>query len=258
LATENGLQDVGIVTGAAAGIGRAVAERLAAGGTIVVLADVDAAGLEAVARGIESSGGRAAVAPADVASSTDCERVVAMAASAGALRTLVNVAGIMAERDSIEELPDAALERLLAVNVMAIFRLGRHAIPHLRRHGGGVIVNTTSVHAFATMDHCAAYAASKGAIVALTRQMAIDLAPDGIRAVAVAPGSVDTPLTRAELARRGQSAEEAGFAADAHALGRVCRPEEIADVVAWLASGHAGVVNGSTVVADAGLLASLV
>jgi NAD(P)-dependent dehydrogenase (short-subunit alcohol dehydrogenase family) len=121
-----------------------------------------------------------------------------------------------------------------------------------------VIVNTTSVHAFATMDRCAAYAASKGAIVALTRQMAIDLAPDGIRVVAVAPGSVDTPLTRAELARRGQTVQEAGFAADARSLGRVCRPQEIAEVVAWLASGAAGAVNGSTVIADAGLLASLV
>jgi NAD(P)-dependent dehydrogenase (short-subunit alcohol dehydrogenase family) len=164
----------------------------------------------------------------------------------------------MVEGDSVETLADAALERLLTVNVMAVFRLGRHAIPELRRNGGGVIVNTTSVHAFATMDRCAAYAASKGAIVALTRQMAIDLAPDGIRVVAVAPGSVDTPLTRAELARRGQTVQEAGFAADARSLGRVCRPQEIAEVVAWLASGAAGAVNGSTVIADAGLLASLV
>lgn len=223
-----------------------------------MLADVDGTGLEEAASGIRASGGRAVPAPADLTSSADCERVVRVAAEAGRLRAVVNVAGVMTAGDSVEELGDAELERVLAVNVMAIFRIGRHAIPELRRGGGGVIVNTTSVHAYATMDRCAAYAASKGAIVALTRQMAIDLAPDGIRAVAVAPGSVDTPLTRAELARRGQTAEEAGFAADVRSLGRVCRPQEIAEVVGWLVSGAAGVVNGSTVVADAGLLASLV
>lgn len=258
LPTENGLQSVAVVTGAASGIGRAVAERLAGEYHTVVLADVDTSGLDAVADAVAAAGGRAVTVPADVAASADCTSIVRRAIAVGRLAAVVNVAGVMSEHDSVEELTDEALERVLAVNVMAIFRLGRHAIPELRRNGGGVIVNTTSVHAFATMDRCAAYAASKGAIVALTREMAIDLASDGIRVVAVAPGSVDTPLTRAELARRGQTAEQSGFATDAHALGRVCRPDEIADVVAWLVSDRAGVVNGSTVIADAGLLARLV
>lgn len=235
-----------------------MAERLAAEQLTVVLADVDGIGLAAVGSAIEHRGGRAVVACADLASPAQCESVVTTAARAGRLQALVNVAGIMGDHDSVEQLPDEALERILAVNVMAIFRLGRHAIPQLRRNGGGTIVNLTSVHAFATMDHCAAYAASKGAIAALTRQMAIDLAGDGIRVVAVAPGSVDTPLTRRELRRRGQTAEQAGFGAGTRALGRVCQPGEIADVVAWLISGAAGAINGATVVADAGLLTSLV
>lgn len=258
MSTDRRSQSTAIVTGAASGIGRAVAQRLAADGRAVALADIDRDGLERTAAAIRDAGGRAEVAVADLGSTAGCGSVVQAASAVGRLDALVNVAGIMCDRDSVEELPDADLERLLAVNVMAIFRLGRHAIPELRRHGGGVIVNTTSVHAFATMDRCAAYAASKGAIQALTCQMAIDLAPDGIRVVAIAPGSVDTPLTRIELRRRGQTAGEAGFVADPNALGRVCSPEEIADVVAWLASSGARVVNGSTLVADAGLLSKLV
>jgi NAD(P)-dependent dehydrogenase (short-subunit alcohol dehydrogenase family) len=250
-----------IVTGAASGIGRATAVRLAAAGDVVLLADRDGDGLARVAEEIAAAGGRAQSAVFDVASSEDCAAAVAAAARLGSLGALVNVAGMTAAPDGVETISDAQLELILQVNVGAIFRLGRHAIPLMRAAGGGVIVNTSSVHAFATMTENAAYAASKGAITALTRQLALDLAPDRIRAVAVAPGSVDTPMTRHELARRGLSAEEAGFAsadAGSTAIGRVAAPEEIAAVIAWLASADAAVVNGTTVVADAGLLARLV
>ncbi len=245
------------MTGAASGIGRAVAQRLASDDGVVLLADVDQSGLEATVAAVRSESLRAEGEVANVASSEDCAKVARAAAKMGEIEVLINVAGVMAEHDTVEHLDDAELERLLAINVLSIFRLGRHVIPEMRRTGG-VIVNTASVHAFATMDHCAAYAASKGAITALTRQMAIDLAPDGIRVVAVAPGSVDTPLTRRELARRNQGLDEAGFSTDAKTLGRVATPEEIAEVVAWLASDAARVVNGATVVADAGLLSKLV
>lgn len=245
---------VRIVTGAASGIGRAVARQLAAEGSTVVLADLDVPGVEAAAADI---GGSARAVPADVTSSEDCAAVVRAAAEAGPLDALVNVAGIMAGGDSVETLPDEELERILAVNVGSIFRLGRHVIPELRRNGGGTIVNTASVHAFATMPRAAAYAASKGAVTALTRQMALDLAPDRIRVVAVAPGSVDTPLTRRELERRELTLEEAGFPTDDRSIGRVGAPEEVADVVSWLLSDGARLVNGTTVVADAGLLARL-
>jgi NAD(P)-dependent dehydrogenase (short-subunit alcohol dehydrogenase family) len=240
-----------IVTGAASGIGRATAVRLAAAGDVVLHADRDGDGLARVAQEIAAAGGRAQPAVVDVASSEDCAAAVAAAARLGSLGALVNVAGMTAAPDGVETISDAALELILQVNVGAIFRLGRHAIPLMRAAGGGVIVNTSSVHAFATMTENAAYAASKGAITALTRQLALDLAP----------GSVDTPMTRHELARRGLSAEEAGFAspeAGSTAIGRVAAPEEIAAVIAWLASADAAVVNGTTVVADAGLLARLV
>ena len=248
-----------LVTGAASGIGRAVALRLAADGWGVLAVDRDDEGARRVAAEIAAGGAQARATTADVTDAVACERAVAAAVELAPLRLLVNVAGVMTTDDSVEDLADADLDRVLAVNVAAIFRLGRHAIPALRRSGGGAIINVASVHAFATMDRCAAYAASKGAIVALTRQMAIDLAVDGIRAVAVAPGSVDTPMTDAELARRGAaSSAEVGFTADTRALGRVTTPEEVAEVVAWLASPAARIVNGSTVVADAGLLARLI
>jgi NAD(P)-dependent dehydrogenase (short-subunit alcohol dehydrogenase family) len=243
-----------IVTGAASGIGLAVAVRLA-GDRRVALVDIDGPGVERAAAGI---GAAARGFEADVSSSESCARVVAAADGFGEIEALVNVAGVMAAADTVEDLGDEALDRILDVNVKAIFRLGRHVVPLLRRRGGGVIVNVASVHAFATMPQTAAYAASKGAVVALTRQMALDFAGDGIRVVAVAPGSVDTPLTRQELARRHISLENAGFSTDPRAVGRVASPAEVAEVVAWLLSPGAALLTGSTVTADAGLLARLV
>ena len=247
-------ENLAIVTGAASGIGLAVAERLA-GDRRVALVDVDRPGVERAAAAI---GAAARGFAGDVSSSEDCAQVVAAAGGFGEIGALVNVAGVMAGADTAEDLDDDALDRILDVNVKAIFRLGRHVIPRLRRRGGGVIVNVASVHAFATMPQTAAYAASKGAVVALTRQMALDFAGDGIRVVAVAPGSVDTPLTRQELARRGVSLEDAGFSTDPRAIGRVASAAEVAEVVAWLLSPGAALLTGSTVVADAGLLARLV
>jgi NAD(P)-dependent dehydrogenase (short-subunit alcohol dehydrogenase family) len=260
LSTENESNNrrVALVTGAASGIGRATALRLAAAGDAVLLADRDARGLAEAAAEIAARGGVAAVAAVDVASDAACAEAVAAAARLGPLRALVHVAGVTAAPDTVETTSDADLERVLGVNVGAVFRLGRHAIPLLRAAGGGAIVTTSSVHAYASMTGNAAYAASKGALVALTRQMALDLAPDRIRVVGVAPGSVDTAMTRAELDRRGLTPEAAGFTTEAGAIGRVMAADEIAAVIAWGASDDATALNGTTIVADAGLLARLV
>jgi NAD(P)-dependent dehydrogenase (short-subunit alcohol dehydrogenase family) len=224
----------------------------------VVVADVDGQSGSAVVDEIRAAGGHAEVDVLDLTDADACGGLIRKATAVGPLRVLVNAAGVMVANDTVEDIPDDELERLIAVNVMAVFRVGRHAIPAMRAAGGGVIVNTTSVHAYSTMDRCAAYAASKGALCALTRQMAIDVEADAIRVVAIAPGSVDTPLTRAELARRGLTAAEAGFEDRPGRLGRIARPEEVAEVIAWLITPEAALVNGSTVIADAGLLTKLV
>lgn len=247
-----------VVTGAASGIGRAVAEAFGRSGASLLLVDCDAALLEAATQAIQRLGARVDSIVADLAAREGCAEVVLRALGHGQVDGLVNVAGVMLQGDAVATIGDDDLERLFAVNVFAAIRLTRGMLPALRATGHAVVVNTTSVHAFASMPGCAAYAASKGALTALTRQMAIDLAQDGIRVVAVAPGSVDTPLTRRELSRLGLTPEQAGFSTDPRALGRISAPSEVADVITWVCSEGARLVNGSTIVADAGLLARLV
>lgn len=250
---------IAIVTGAASGIGKATAGLLAQTGAHVVCMDLDDGGLRSAVKEIEEAGGRAVAHQGDVSSDVDCAAAVATAGEFGGLDVLVNVAGIMAEDDTVESLPPQTWERVLAVNVGSIFLLGRHAIPAMRLRGGGVIVNTASVHAFATMPGTAAYAASKGAVVALTRQMALDCTPHGIRVVAVAPGSVDTPLSQLAVDRAGVSSlEELGFSRSVRDIGRVAQPNEIAVVIEWLASDAASFINGVTLPVDGALLAKLV
>lgn len=247
-----------LITGAASGIGRATAIAAHGKGAKVVAADVDESGLQSLSRDVELAPGSLLVRVTDVTQPSECAALMdAVSATHGGLDVLANVAGVQAVADRVESLPESEWDRVFAVNVKAAFLLSRLAIPLIRKRGGGTILNVSSVHAFATMPDSAAYAASKGALVALTRQMAIDLAPDLIRVVGVAPGSVDTPMTRRAVERSGKSLDELGFSTQPTRLGRVGTPEEVAEVILWLASSEAKFINGSTVVADGGLLAQL-
>lgn len=250
---------VAIVTGAASGIGKATAQLLADKGASVVCSDVNMGPLDEAVSEIRRSGGSAVACPTDVSVAADCRAAMKAAVElGGGVDVLINVAGIMNPNDTVESTSEGEWDRVLAVNLKSVFLMSKYAIPEMRRRGGGVIVNTASVHAFANMPESASYAASKGAIVALTRQMANDIARDHIRVVAVAPGSVDTPLSHLSAQRLGKSLEELGFSFDPRVLGRVAQPEEIAEAIAWLASDAASFVNGTTVVVDGGLLAKLV
>jgi NAD(P)-dependent dehydrogenase (short-subunit alcohol dehydrogenase family) len=244
-----------IVTGAASGIGRAVADLLAEEGAPVVLVDLDAAGVAAAAEAITAAGGRAVAVAGDVTSDDDCRRAVdACVAAFGPPRIVVNSAGII-RRTSVVETPEGEWDLVMAVNVKSIYLLGRHAIPAMAAAGGGAIVNVGSGWGLAGGPRAASYCASKGAVVNLTRAMAIDHGPQGIRVTCVCPGDTDTPLLRGEARQLGE--DEASFLAAAadRPLARVGTPEDTARAVLYLVSDDAAWVTGTTLVVDGGGLA---
>jgi NAD(P)-dependent dehydrogenase (short-subunit alcohol dehydrogenase family) len=249
---------VALITGAARGIGRAAALEFAVRGALVVAADVDGAGSAETAALIAESGGRALAQTADVSRATECAALVAAAVEwGGGLHVVVNNAGVGQFAGTVETLEEAEWDRVLAINLKSVYLVSRPAIPHLRRAGGGVILNVASPHAFATTEGVAAYAASKGGVVSLSRQMAIDFARDRIRVLSVVPGAVDTPMLRAHAERQETTLDALGFHADPGMMGRIGSPEELARALAWLASDEASFITGSPIIVDGGILSRL-
>jgi NAD(P)-dependent dehydrogenase (short-subunit alcohol dehydrogenase family) len=155
-------------------------------------------------------------------------------------------------------MPEEDWDRVMAVNLKAIFLLSKHVIPHMIAGGGGAVVNMSSVQALATQAGVAAYAATKGAVLSLTRVMALDHGRQNIRVTAICPGTIDTPLARAN-ARHWNPADPEGFLAEwgaKHALNRIGKPVEVARLAAFLLSDDASFITGSYHLADGGLLAS--
>ena len=244
-----------IVTGAAAGIGRATAELLALEGAAVVLADLDAVGGEAVAAGIRANGGRAVFVCCDVTSSADCRRTVEMAvARFGGLDILCNVAGIIRRADVVET-TEEEWAHVMAVNVTSVFLMSKHAVPVMAAGGGGAVVNTGSGWGLKGGDRAVSYCASKGAVVNLTRAMAIDHGRQNIRVNCVCPGDTDTGMLRNEARQLGES--EADFLAGAAArpLHRIGTPADTARAILYLVSEAAAWVTGTALVVDGGGLA---
>lgn len=245
------LQDVIIVTGAASGIGRASALYFAECGATVVGVDIDAAGLATVA------GEHIHVQKADLTREADCRTVAAFAATLGTVRGLFNCAGIE-KHGSVETTSADDWDHVLAVNLKAIFLLSKYVVPLMRAAGGGAIVNMSSIQGIATQRDVAAYAASKGAALALTRAMALDHGADRIRVNAVCPGTIATPLVEAN-ARHWNPADPAAVLAEwgsKHALGRIGDSIEVAKLAAFLLSDDASFMTGGTHLVDGGLLAS--
>ena len=246
---------VAIVTGAANGVGRATAQRFAAEGAAVVVADLDADGADRVAAAISTDGRRAIGVGVDVADETAIAAMVAAAVDHfGRLDILHNNAAALGAdvypHDlAIESLSLDIWNRTLDVNATGVLLGCKHAVPAMRTSGGGAIVNTASVAALHGGDDHAAYGTSKAAVVAITRYVASMYGPDRIRCNAVAPGLIMSDTARAALSEE-QLAE---FAAE-RALPWAAEPEDIADVVAWLASDESRCVTGQTIVADSGLI----
>jgi len=229
-----------LVTGAASGIGAATVRRFRADGADVAALDVDSGALVSVDAEVR--------VVADVA---DADAVAAgvedAAAALGGLDVLVCSAGVIAHGTVLETPPDE-WERLFAINVRGVYLCARAAIPHLRSAGGGAIVTVASQLAVVAQRRTAAYCATKGAVLQLTRALALDHAADGIRVNAVCPGPTLTPMVTSLFSR----AELDEYAATAHAHGRMVEPEEIAEAIAYLASPSAGSTIGAALVVDGG------
>ena len=231
-----------LVTGAAGGIGQAIVERLKTEGAAVVVSDRDIANADADAS-----------IPGDLTDPVFADGLIDAAHQAlGGLDILINNAGLM-RRGSVTEATDDDYRLSMAVNVEAPFRLCRSAIPVMAVGGGGVIVNTASCWGLRPGPDHAIYCMSKAAIAALTQCMGMDHAHQGIRINAVCPNEVDTPMLRSGFAARGLDPESAVAELNASVpLGRIAQPEDIADVVAFLASNDARYICGTLVEVNGG------
>lgn len=253
---------VALVTGGSSGIGRAAANRLAAHGSAVAVHGLDQAESERVAEEIRAAGGTALALSGDVADPGAVEAAVAATVERfGRLDTLVTAAGIQRYGDAVTT-SEETWDEVFAVNVKGVFLAVHAAAPHLRESGAGSVVIVASVQGWANQNEVVAYAASKGALHALTRALAVDEARYGVRVNSISPGSVDTPMLRSSAALLSDGTE-AGVEAvlanwgTAHALGRVASAEEIGETIAFLAGPRSSFVTGADLRADGGLLARL-
>lgn len=246
-----------LVTGGGAGIGRATALKLASEGAAVAIGDLRVAAAEETAELVVKAGGRAIALGGDVTDEASCEALVRHAeVGLGGLDTLINNAGVVLPDDNgPEDTPLSAWNKTLAVNLTGVFLCCRYGIPAMKAAGGGAIVNTASIVALVGSAYPQlAYTAAKGGVLAMTREMAIMYARQNIRVNAVCPGPTATELVKTFLSDEEKWLKRRRYMP----MGRLGQPEEIANVIAFLASDEASYMNGAAVTIDGGITAAYV
>jgi NAD(P)-dependent dehydrogenase (short-subunit alcohol dehydrogenase family) len=246
---------VAIITGAASGIGRATALLFAREGASIIAVDLNETRGKQLVDEILSNGGRSTFVKADVSRSDDCQRVVKSAdAEFGRIDILFNNAGII-RRATVPDLSEEDWDRVVDVNLKSVFLMCRLVVPIMVRAGGGSIINAGSGWGLAGGAKAAVYCASKGAVVLMTKAMAVDHGPQNIRVNCICPGDTDTGMLRTEAQQLRE--DEDRFLAESarRPLGRIGTPEEIAKAALYLASNASSFVTGTALVVDGGGLA---
>jgi NAD(P)-dependent dehydrogenase (short-subunit alcohol dehydrogenase family) len=247
-----------IVTGGANGIGRAICQGFARAGANVLCLDLDPkAGQELASQ--DNAPGTVVFRQSDIAKADDCRAAIEDAVARwGGIDIICNNAGIQPRSSylPVHELSEEMWDRILDVNLKSTYFMSHYGIPHLKARGGGTIINTASVQGMASANLVSAYAASKGGLISLTRQLALDYGVDNIRVLGVAPGTIDTGMAR--LYQEHTADELEAMYEDwgkRHPIGHHGQPNEIAQVVMFLASDQASFMTGETVCVDGGLMA---
>lgn len=247
---------VAIVTGGGSGIGRAIAVRFARAGARVAVLDIAEPAARAAGRDIEAGGGTALVVPCDVSRQADVVRAVqAVVEHWGALDILVNSAGI-AHIGTVEQTSEEDFDRLYAVNVKGVYNCMRAAVPVMKQRGAGAILNIASVASTVGLPDRFAYTMTKGAVLTMTYSVARDYVADKIRCNCVAPGRVHTPFVDGYLAQHYPGREREMFEqlSRTQPIGRMGRPEEIAELALFLCSDAAAFITGANYAIDGGFV----
>jgi NAD(P)-dependent dehydrogenase (short-subunit alcohol dehydrogenase family) len=243
---------IAVVTGGADGIGHAISEAMAREGAHVYVSDIDDAKGSAFVEALRAAGLKAEYVHCDVAEEKDIANVIARAVEeTGRLDILVNNAAIAIGGMPVYEMTDEQWHRLISVNLTSVFRGCKYALPHMIAQKRGSIINMASAQGHIGLDGWTAYAGAKGAVMAMTRQMAVEFGPHNVRVNSISPGTINTPMNEKVIADLGDAVARAWV--KMHPIGRIGNPEEVAEAAVYLASDAAGFTTGIDLRVDGGL-----